>query len=65
MRALAPSNLVLAGATLGFAAGAIGATAYSLHCPELSAAFIGIWYVIGILIPTAAGALLGPRLLRW
>ena len=65
VRALAPAKLRRAGAALGFAAGAIGATAYSLHCPELAAAFIGIWYVIGMLIPTLAGAALGPRLLRW
>jgi hypothetical protein len=43
----------------------VGATAYSFHCPELAAPFLGTWYVIGILIPAAAGALLGPRLLRW
>ncbi|MCL4746610.1 MAG: DUF1109 family protein [Burkholderiaceae bacterium] len=65
MRTLAPANLRRAGAGLGFAAGAIGATAYSLHCPELAAAFIGVWYVIGMLIPTVAGALLGPWILRW
>jgi hypothetical protein len=34
-----------------------------LHRDERS--FLGLWYVIGMLIPAAAGALLGPRLLRW
>jgi len=38
---------------------------YSLHCPEMEAPFIGFWYLLGMLIPTAVGALLGPRLLRW
>jgi len=38
---------------------------YSLHCPELAAPFIGFWYLLGMLIPTAVDALLGPRLLRW
>ncbi|HWT72548.1 MAG TPA: NrsF family protein, partial [Oxalicibacterium sp.] len=38
---------------------------YCLHCPELAAPFVGFWYVLGMLIPTAAGALLGPRVLRW
>jgi hypothetical protein len=38
---------------------------YSLHCPELAAPFIGIWYLSGILIPTMLGAWLGPWLLRW
>jgi len=65
MKGLAPTRLRLAGAAAGFASGAIGALVYSLHCPELAAPFVGVWYVIGMLIPTAAGALLGPRLLRW
>jgi len=43
----------------------VGALAYSLHCPELAAPFLGIWYVLGILIPTAFGAWAGPRLLHW
>ena len=46
--------------------GQVAATlAYSLHCPEMSVAFWAVWYVLGMLIPTAVGALLGPRLLRW
>ena len=65
MRGLAPTRLWLAGAAGGTAAGALGALVYSLHCPELAAPFIGIWYVLGILIPTGVGALLGPQLLRW
>ena len=65
MKGLAPTRLRLAGAAAGFASGAIGALVYTLHCPELAAPFLGIWYVLGILIPTAVGALLGPRLLRW
>jgi hypothetical protein len=31
----------------------------------MAAPFIGIWYLLGMLIPAAAGALVGPRLLRW
>jgi hypothetical protein len=27
--------------------------------------FVAVWYVAGMMIPTALGALLGPRLLRW
>jgi hypothetical protein len=65
MKGLAPTRLRLAGAAAGFASGAIGALVYSLHCPELAAPFVGVWYVIGMLIPTAVGALIGPRLLRW
>jgi len=38
---------------------------YALHCPELAAPFIGLWYLLGVLIPAGIGALIGPRLLRW
>jgi hypothetical protein len=65
MRSLAPTRLRWAGAASGFAAGSIGALIYTLHCPELAAPFLGIWYLIGMLIPTAIGAWLGPSLLRW
>jgi hypothetical protein len=65
LRGLAPTQLRAAGAAGGFAAGSFGALAYSLHCPELTAPFIGVWYLLGMLIPTAIGALLGPRLMRW
>ena len=65
LRGLAPTQLRAAGAAGGFAAGSFGALAYSLHCPELTAPFIGVWYLLGMLIPTGIGALLGPRLMRW
>ena len=65
MRGLAPTRLRLAGAAAGFAAGAMGALVYTLHCPELEAPFLAIWYVLGMLIPATLGALVGPRLLRW
>jgi hypothetical protein len=62
---LAPTRLALAGAASGLLAGAVGALVYALHCTEMAAPFLAIWYVLGILIPAAAGAMLGPRLLRW
>ena len=65
MRAAAPTRLRLAGAAAGLAAGGLGAFAYTFHCPELAASFLGVWYVIGMLIPAAAGAWLAPRALRW
>ena len=65
MKGLAPTRLRLAGAAAGLLSGALGALVYSVHCPELGAPFIGFWYLLGMLIPTAVGALLGPRLLRW
>ncbi|WP_426110339.1 NrsF family protein [Massilia sp. PWRC2] len=65
MRGLAPTRLRLAGAAAGLAAGAAAAALYCLHCPEMSAVFVGFWYVAGMLIPTALGALIGPRVLAW
>ena len=65
LRGLAPTRLRLAGATARLCAGALGAFVYAFHCPELAAPFIGTWYVLGMAIPTAVGALLGPLALRW
>jgi len=65
MRGLAPTRPALAGAAAGFPSGAAAALVYSLHCPELGAPFLVIWYPLGMLIPAAVGALAGPRLLRW
>lgn len=65
MRGLAPTNLRLAGASAGLFSGAAGACIYTLHCPEMDAPFIAIWYLSGILVPAIVGMALGPRLLRW
>ena len=65
MRGLAPTRLVLAGAVSGLMAGAIGATVYAVHCPEMELPFIATWYVAAIAVHALIGALLGPRLLRW
>lgn len=65
MRGLAPTRLRLAGFAAGLLAGAAAALVYCLHCPEVEAPFVGFWYLLGMLIPAAAGAALGPSLLRW
>lgn len=65
MKGFAPTRLRLAGASAGLLAGGIGAFVYAFHCPELAASFLGVWYVIGILIPAGIGWLIGPRVLRW
>lgn len=65
MRELAPTRLRLAGAAAGLLSGAAGATVYCFHCPELDAPFIAFWYLLGMLIPAVAGALVAPKLLRW
>ncbi|MCG5078706.1 DUF1109 domain-containing protein [Paraburkholderia tagetis] len=64
-RGLAPTRPRLAGAAAGLFASALATIAYCLHCPEMSPAFWSIWYAIGMLLPAAIGAWLGPRLLRW
>lgn len=65
MKGLAPTRPMLAGAASGLLAGATGALVYAFYCPEMAAPFIGIWYLGGMLIPALAGAVLGPKLLRW
>lgn len=65
MRRMAPTRLKLAGAAAGLAAGAGGALVYCLHCPEMSPVFVGSWYLLGMLVPTAIGAMLGPKVLAW
>lgn len=65
MRRLAPTRPALAGAAAGLVAGTIAVAVYALHCPEMEAPFLAIWYVLGMFIPVVVGALLGPALLRW
>jgi hypothetical protein len=65
LKRMAPTRLRLAGAACGLAAGGLGALVYGLHCPELAPPFLGVWYVLGMSIPTIVGLALGPRLLRW
>jgi hypothetical protein len=65
MKGLAPTRLALAGGAAGLLAGAVSAAVYSLHCPEMEAPFLAIWYVLGMSIPAIAGAAIGRYLLRW
>jgi hypothetical protein len=65
LRRMAPTDLARAGALGGLVAGAVSATGYALHCSDDSLPFVALWYGGTIAICTAAGALLGPRLLRW
>lgn len=65
LRGLAPTRPALAGGVAGLAAGAAGCMVYALHCPELAAPFLWVWNSLGMAVPAAVGALLGPRLLRW
>ncbi|CAE6967843.1 putative anti-sigma-F factor NrsF [Paraburkholderia nemoris] len=65
VKGLAPTRLRLAGAISGLLASSIATVAYCFHCPEMNPAFWSIWYVAGMLLPAALGAVLGPKLLRW
>lgn len=65
LRNLAPTQPTLSGAIAGWLAGGVGASVYALHCPELAAPFLAIWYVLGMLVPTAIMAWVGSRSLRW
>ncbi|MFT4956068.1 MAG: hypothetical protein ACI8U3_002468 [Brevundimonas sp.] len=64
-RGLAPTRPARAGAAMGVLTGALGATAYGLHCPEATAAFVATWYALGVLLCGGIGALLGRHALRW
>jgi hypothetical protein len=65
VRRTAPTDLVRAGALAGLAAGGVSAAGYALHCTDDSLPFVALWYGGTIALCTAAGAILGPRLLRW
>lgn len=65
VRQAAPTNLSRAGALAGLTAGGISAIAYALHCTDDSIPFVALWYGGTIAACTIAGAMLGPRLLRW
>jgi hypothetical protein len=61
----APVKPFLAGAAIGLTAGGLAATAYGLHCPEHTLAFVAVWYTLGMAIPTALGAFIGRFVWRW
>ena len=64
-RFAAPTDLTVTGALAGLVAGGVSATGYALHCTDDSLPFVALWYGGTIGLCTLAGALLGPRLLRW
>jgi hypothetical protein len=65
VRQTAPTDLVRAGALAGLAAGGVSAAGYALHCTDDSLPFVALWYGGTVALCTLAGAMLGPRLLRW
>ena len=60
--AIAPKRI---GFTAGVSAGALAASIYCLHCPEMSPVFIGLWYLLSVLISGVVGSFVGQRILRW
>ena len=62
---LAPTRPMQAGAAAGLLTGALAATAYCLHCPEATAAFVAAWYTVGMAAAAASGAVIGRFALRW
>jgi hypothetical protein len=65
VRQAAPTHLRRAGALAGLVSGGLSAAGYALHCTDDSLPFVAVWYGSTILLCTLAGAVLGPRLLRW
>jgi hypothetical protein len=61
----APVRPALAGAATGLLAGGLAATVYGLHCPEHTAAFVAVWYTLGMAISAAVGATIGRFVWRW
>lgn len=64
-RFAAPTDLERTGAFVGLAAGGVSAMGYAVHCTGDSLPYIALWYGGTIAMCTLAGAILGPRLLRW
>ncbi len=64
-RRMAPTRLRLVGAAAGLAAGGFAATLYCLYCEQASATYVLTRYTAAIVLLSASGALVGPRLFRW
>lgn len=65
LRSAAPTAPLRAGAAAGLVAAAIAATLYASHCIDDSPLFVAVWYSLATAVVVAAGAWLGPRVLRW
>ena len=65
LKDMAATRPRLIGFMAGLFSGGFAACIFSLSCTEMSPVFIGIWYLIGMLIPACVGALLGKTFLKW
>lgn len=64
-RRFAPVRPRAAGAAAGLVSAGLATTLYGLHCPEYAAAFVALWYSLGIALSVGAGALIGKVAFRW
>lgn len=65
LRRGAPVALDRAGWLVGMSSGALGAAAYSLHCPFNSIFYVGLWYSLAVALCAIVGRLVVPHLIRW
>jgi hypothetical protein len=65
LRQGAPTDLRQTGWLVGIASGSFGTCAYSLHCPDLSLYYVGLWYTLAVGLCALGGRLIVPRLVRW
>jgi hypothetical protein len=65
LKGAAPTRPAATGAVAGLVAGGLASAAYALHCTDDSPLFVATWYALAVAIVTAAGAVVGGRMLRW
>ncbi|WP_294007746.1 NrsF family protein, partial [Sphingomonas sp.] len=65
LRQGAPVSPERASWLVGLAAGATGALANSLECPQESLAHLAIWHLAAVPVAAVAARIVLPRLLRW
>jgi hypothetical protein len=61
----APARPAQAGAIAGLISAGLAATLYASHCTDDSPLFVATWYPIATAAVTAAGALIGAKMLRF
>ena len=65
LRRGAPVSISRASWLVGLTAGAVGALAVTIGCPDETLGHQGIWHAAIVLLPALATRLILPRLLRW
>jgi hypothetical protein len=61
----APARPAVAGGIAGMISAGLAATLYASHCTDDSPLFVATWYPIATAMVTAAGALIGARVLKF